>query len=405
MARIILFLLLVLLPSAAWAQGEKRIALLIGNQAYNAKVGPLKNPHRDVALVAAALEKTRFKTTIVRDGDYRSIDAAIKRHIAAVRSEGEGAVSFFYYSGHGAADPDTKINYLIPVDVTNADDADLWNYSVNLNSVVEFLRAQAPAATHYVVFDACRNELNLKNKGKKTLSDKGFVPIAFSPGVLIAYATAPGKTATDIGTNGGPYAKALADELLKPGVEALAMFRNTALRVRKELGQDPWMSASTLPEIYFASRPTAPDEVAWHPMRHSYTITELQRFVDRYPRSKRRAVAEKRLAALRSNRELWTASFAYWPDRMIKGGQLVSVAAEGKTLTCIGGDTVTPRICSFAAPEHVAEPNEGGKAWLTLKDVKEARALASFREKYGIDDIFLDRLAEVRLEKLRTPSQ
>ena len=89
MARIVVFLMLVLLPSIVWAQAEARLALLIGNQAYNAKVGPLTNPHRDVALVAAALEKTRFKTTIIRDGDYRSIDAAIKRHIAAVR---EGAI-------------------------------------------------------------------------------------------------------------------------------------------------------------------------------------------------------------------------------------------------------------------------------------------------------------------------
>ena len=265
MARIVVFLMLVLLPSIVWAQAEARLALLIGNQAYNAKVGPLTNPHRDVALVAAALEKTRFKTTIIRDGDYRSIDAAIKRHIAAVRREGEGAISFIYYSGHGAADPETKINYLIPVDVASADDAELWNYSINLNSLVETLRAQAPAATHYVVFDACRNELNLKAKGKKALSDKGFAPIAYSPGVLIAYATAPGKTATDVGSRGGPYAKALADELIKPGVEALTVFRRTALRVRKELGQDPWMSASTLPEVYFAGRPTAPDELACTP--------------------------------------------------------------------------------------------------------------------------------------------
>jgi hypothetical protein len=46
----IALLLLTLLPSASWAQGEKRIALLIGNQGYNAKVGPLKNPHNDITL-------------------------------------------------------------------------------------------------------------------------------------------------------------------------------------------------------------------------------------------------------------------------------------------------------------------------------------------------------------------
>jgi hypothetical protein len=37
-----------------------------------------------------------------------------------------------------------------------------------------------------VVFDACRNELKLTRKGKKALSDKGFVPIAYTPGVMVA---------------------------------------------------------------------------------------------------------------------------------------------------------------------------------------------------------------------------
>jgi uncharacterized caspase-like protein len=172
-----------------------------------------------------------------------------------VRREGEGAISFVYYSGHGAADPDTKINYLIPVDVANADDDDLWTNSLNLSNVIEGLRSQAPGATHYVVFDACRNELNLTRKGRKALGDKGFQPIAYTPGVMVAYATAPGKTADDRGNNSGPYATTLADEIVKPGIEAMTMFRRVALRVNREIGQDPWMPASTLPEVYFAGTP------------------------------------------------------------------------------------------------------------------------------------------------------
>src|SRR5262249_5332450 len=67
------------------------------------------------------------------------MDVAIKRFVGEVRSKGKGAISFFYYSGHGAASPDTQVNYLIPVPPT--------------------------------------------------------------PGLLIAYATAQGKTATDLGDN------------------------------------------------------------------------------------------------------------------------------------------------------------------------------------------------------------
>src|SRR5262249_317463 len=118
----LVLLLLMLMPPVAVAQAEKRIALLIGNQTYNPKVGPLKNPHYDIGLVGRALRSLRFDVREVKDGDYRAIDAAIKRHVAMVRREGAGAVSMIYYAGHGAAEPDTKINYLIPVDVANTDD-------------------------------------------------------------------------------------------------------------------------------------------------------------------------------------------------------------------------------------------------------------------------------------------
>ena len=286
-----------LLPSAAKA--EARFALLIGNQDYNAKVGALRNPRNDIVLIGSKLEKLGFTVKQVFDADYRGIDIAIKRHIQDVQQGGEGAISFVYYSGHGAADPDTRINYLIPVDVANADDDDLWTNSIDLNDIVEELRFEAPKAIHYVIFDACRNELNLIRKANKGLAFKGFVPNAFPTGVMVAYATAPGKTAADIGSDSGPYARALAEEISKP-VEAMTMFRNVALRVHREIGQDPWMTTSTLPEVFFAKVPapvpnpmpvpsttqtdvlTSEAATAWAAIKDTQKIPALEYFSERY---------------------------------------------------------------------------------------------------------------------------
>ena len=288
--RVAVAIALWLLPSAVAAEAEQRLALLIGNQGYSAKVGSLKNPHADIALIGTALRSLAFKVTEIKDANYKAIDTAIKRHIRAVRREGEGTISFVYYSGHGAADPETKINYLIPLDVKNADDENLWVNSLNLNTIIETLRGEAPLATHYVVFDACRNELNLTRKGQKALTGKGFVPLAFTPGVMIAYATAPGQTAADSGDQGGPYARALSEEIVKPGLEALTMFRRVALRVNREIGQDPWISASTLPEVYFAgTRPEGPTpeqqlEMAfWAAVKDNTDPAVLKTYLDRYP--------------------------------------------------------------------------------------------------------------------------
>jgi formylglycine-generating enzyme required for sulfatase activity len=253
----IILLFLMLLPSRVCA--EARIALLIGNQVYTPKVGVLRNPHEDVALVGTALKQLGFQVTILKDAGYRDLDVAIKRFIADVRSKGRGAISFFYYSGHGAANPDTQINYLIPVDVADPNDGNLWYQSFQQNELIDRLSKQAPNATHYVVFDACRNELNLSGPAAKAIgAEKGFVPVPQTPGLLIAYATAQGKTASDIGDGGGPYAKALAAEILKPGIEAVTMFRSVQIRVKEDIGQDPWLSFPALPPVYLAGRTTEP---------------------------------------------------------------------------------------------------------------------------------------------------
>jgi uncharacterized caspase-like protein len=95
--------LLMALVVSSGSQAESRIAPLIGNQAYSERVGPLKNPHKDIALVGAALEKLGFNVTRIKDAGYRAIDAALKRHIQQVRRTGKDTISFVYYSGHGAA--------------------------------------------------------------------------------------------------------------------------------------------------------------------------------------------------------------------------------------------------------------------------------------------------------------
>jgi uncharacterized caspase-like protein len=252
---VIVFIGALFAAPAAQAQEGQRFALLIGNSNYTQKVGPLKNPRNDVALVGEALRNLGFTVTILQDADYRTMDTALKRYVADVRRAGKGAISFFYYSGHGVANPETQINYLIPVDLADPSDNAIWYQSFQQNDIIEKLSKQAPDATHYVVFDACRNELNLSAAATKALgAEKGFVPIQQTSGLLLAYSTAPNKTASDVGDGAGPYARVLAEELVKPGVEAVTMFRNVQIRVKETIGQDPWLSFPSLPSVYFAGR-------------------------------------------------------------------------------------------------------------------------------------------------------
>jgi Caspase domain len=92
-------IVLILAPSLAWADG--RFALLIGNQAYTDKVGPLKNPHKDIAIVGKAPETDGFTVTALRDAGRRQVLSAVKSFAAQLAKGGANAVGFLLLRPNG----------------------------------------------------------------------------------------------------------------------------------------------------------------------------------------------------------------------------------------------------------------------------------------------------------------
>ena len=150
------------------------------------------------------------------------------------------------------------------------------------------------AAAKFVVFDACRNELQLPTKD----TSKGLVPVSEQQGMFIAYASAPGRTASDRGETSGPYAAALAAELAKPGVDHLSLFQNVKEAVYAASGgaQQPWESNGLLRRIYLSGQqpalgqPQAPmasvrlSEAAegWDRTKDAASVAVLEAFIARY---------------------------------------------------------------------------------------------------------------------------
>jgi hypothetical protein len=125
---------------------------------------------------------------------------------------------------------------LIPTDVDEPSTVLLSIQGVKQSEVLGILRGEAPNAAHYLVLDACRHTLRGARGGK------GFVPVGQQSGVLVAFAAEPGKTASDIGEGSGPYAAALATELVKPGQSDLIMFHRVRVAVMDKTKGDqvPW---------------------------------------------------------------------------------------------------------------------------------------------------------------------
>src|SRR5262245_10861114 len=303
--RVIIVIALWFLPTVALAQAEKRIALLIGNEGYGNEIGHLANPHNDIALLQTTLKALGFEVTTVRDAGLGGLHQAVNAYARKVQAAGPNAVGFFYYSGHGAAD--AGVNYLIPIDVKTTDTGALWDQSLRLTEITRKLKTEAGNATHFVVFDACRNTLKLKRTGSRALvQSKGFVPVTQESGMLIAYATAEGELASDVGTEAGPYAKTLAEEIVKPGVEAVVMFRNVQRRIRAAIKQEPYLGFNAMGDVYLAGAPNAQASAqlsaageAWDRAKDTTDAAFLEAFIARFKETVYADFARARLEVLR----------------------------------------------------------------------------------------------------------
>src|SRR5262249_49195703 len=138
---------------------------------------------------------------------------------------------------------------------------------------------------------------------------KGLVPVAEQQGLFIAYASAPGKTASDQGEKSGPYAAALAAELMKPGLDHLNLFQNVKESVLASTGgvQHPWESNGLSRRVYLdrqRAEPLSPSQLsesaeAWDKVKDSKDIATLEAFSAHYNGTFYAQLARARIQELR----------------------------------------------------------------------------------------------------------
>jgi len=324
---LIALLAFALLASAARA--EKRIALLIGNKDYVQAVGPLKNPHKDIAVVAKALTKVGFSVMPeVKNATREQLLIAVHEFAGKLKTAGADAIGFIYYSGHGLALAGQ--NYLVPVDVDEPNARMLSVRGVTQGEVISIIEDAAPLAVHYLVFDACRSNLG----GWR--GAKGFIPERQRNGIMIAFSTAPGMTASDEGPSGGPYATALAVELVKPGQSDLYMFHKVRVAVDRKTNGDqvPWIEDGIRrrDRIMFGGKSAIvpPDEakIAWSIAKDTTDVALLESFTARYPNSSYTALARARIEDLKKQNSVrLLPKIQSSPDRPFDGYWIVKASA------------------------------------------------------------------------------
>ncbi len=225
------------------AFAEKRVALVLGNSAYQ-NVAPLTNPVNDSARIASTLKDAGFDVVDSR----RDLPAAETRR--ALRDFADRArdadIAVVYYAGHGIEVDGA--NYLIPVDARLERDTDIYDEGLSLDRIL--IAIEPAKKLRLVILDACRDN-PFSRTMKRTVASRaigqGLAKVEpTSPNVLIAYSAKAGSTAADGDGQNSPFTSALSHHLTKPGLDVRRAFGFVRDEVLKTTGnkQEPFVYGS-----------------------------------------------------------------------------------------------------------------------------------------------------------------
>jgi hypothetical protein len=222
--------------SAIIASGErqKRIALIIGNSNYRER--KLLNPINDANDIAEVIKAAGFEVQIIRDGSLGEMRQAVRAFGDQLKDADSG---LFYFAGHGVEVRGR--NYLIPVGADIRREDEIADQALDVGAILEKIEtAKRPAV---VILDACRN--NPFASAFRSAA-RGLSQMESPTGSLIAFATSPGKVASDGDGRNSPFTKHLIHGLRQPNMPIEQVLKDVRRKVIDETKglQTPWENTS-----------------------------------------------------------------------------------------------------------------------------------------------------------------
>jgi uncharacterized protein YecT (DUF1311 family) len=296
----------------AVAEGERRLALLIGNATYD--TAPLRNPVNDARAMATTLRTLGFEVTALENASLTEMKRSIDDFGDALRSK--GGVGLFYFSGHGIQI--NGRNFIIPIGARVKGERDVEYESVDAGRVLGKME-DAGNRMNLVILDACRDNPFARSFRSAA---SGLASLDAASGTFIAYATAPGRTADDGTGANGLYTEQLMRYMKTPGLKVEDVFKRARIDVEKSSGgkQVPWESSSLKGDFYFAGspaeaaipvppsppgKPAGPartideEEALWKVIERSTNPVDFEEYLAAFPQGRFAIAARARLRQLR----------------------------------------------------------------------------------------------------------
>jgi len=201
---------------------------VIGNGDY-LNLGRLKNPVNDARRMSARLKKLGFE--VLLQENVRDVDQFLTVTRQFTSKISPGSVALIYYAGHGVQV--NGVNYLIPTGVKIQSEKEIPYKGLNLEDLIGSLQ-EGKSRLNLLILDACRdNPFVTSNRNLK----RGLAIVQNQPdNFLVAYATAPGKTASDGDGDNGLYTQELIKAIETPGLGISELFMQVRRNVKQLSG-------------------------------------------------------------------------------------------------------------------------------------------------------------------------
>ena len=229
-----LALALAMLAFQVPSQAAKRVALVIGNDAYR-NVSELRKAVTDAHAVASVLRSIGFTVAVAENQDRQSMSQTLLAFDSTIERDD---VAFFFFAGHGFEIAGQ--NYILPTDVPPAREGEeelVKDAAFAIDRIIDRIQARG-ARTTIAVLDACRNNPFARPGTRAVGGSGGLAPLVPPEGTFVLFSAGAKQTALDALSENDPdpnsvFTRHFVRELASPGMSLVQLAKRTQSNVKQ----------------------------------------------------------------------------------------------------------------------------------------------------------------------------
>lgn len=296
--------------SAAGSTHAKRVALTIGNDAYQ-YVPKLNKAGNDADAMAEEFRKAGFEVDTKKNVNYKNLVRTIDTFLSKVKKGDEVVV---FYAGHGVQLKSGP--YLLPVDIEAENEAEIEKFAYGLYDLTEKINDKK-ASFALMILDACRDN-PFGSRTRAIGATRGLNSIEPAKGQMVVYSASRGQQALDSLSDkdrspNGVFTREFIGKMQQPGVridELVRQVQDSVETMASKVGheQRPALYNESRGSFYFyapvegatneAGSTVNAEDVFWADSKSAGNKEAFEAYIKSYPSGKYVNLAKANISKL-----------------------------------------------------------------------------------------------------------